>query len=377
MPVDLHNHILLNPILCIIHNSYTRYFQCVALNDRWAKGHVRLASAYIALGGHSNAACNSLQRALQLDPGYPSARDMLIRELRRGHAEASSQSRANNSDCSGTGHTPPEPSAPPEHFDNQGYSTRTAATDNDRQTQEEQNRRPFNPYQGQQQPPLDDQISLQDRILFSFHRARMWYFSQSDDVQTLLKVLVGILILYVAFGGRFGLEALRGENQPRRGNYHSGNAYDQYYEGQRRTTTSETRRGEYQYQTDNRDNYGRHASRNDHNARNDYSSNNYDENTYSSPQTRGGGGTSFHLPNLFDGSLQSMLILGGIFYLCHRNGVNPMQILFFLNMMNGRRGGFRNRGMFGYGRGMGGMGGGMGGMGGGFGGMGGFGRRRW
>ena len=43
--------------------------QCIALNPSWAKGHVRLASAYIALGGgHSNDACNALQTALRLDP---------------------------------------------------------------------------------------------------------------------------------------------------------------------------------------------------------------------------------------------------------------------------------------------------------------------
>eukprot|EP00977_Amphora_coffeiformis_P027063 scaffold32744_cov160-Amphora_coffeaeformis.AAC.1 len=57
--------------------------QCVELNPNWSKGHVRLASAYSALG-KSNDACNSLQTALRLDPtGNPTARRMLIRELRR------------------------------------------------------------------------------------------------------------------------------------------------------------------------------------------------------------------------------------------------------------------------------------------------------
>lgn len=65
-----------------------------------------------------------------------------------------------------------------------------------------------------------------------------------------------------------------------------------------------------------------------------------------------------------------MMILAGIAYLCHRNGINPMQAIFFLNMMGGRGGGRRRHGGGGY-RGMGG--------GGGFGyGGGGFGRpRRW
>jgi hypothetical protein len=56
--------------------------ECVQLNDQWAKAHVRLASAYLALDTllqtksdsgastgriHSNDACLSLQTALRLD----------------------------------------------------------------------------------------------------------------------------------------------------------------------------------------------------------------------------------------------------------------------------------------------------------------------
>lgn len=63
------------------------------------------------------------------------------------------------------------------------------------------------------------------------------------------------------------------------------------------------------------------------------------------------------MPNLFDGSLPSMLLLAAVAYVCRRNGLNPMQVLFFLNVMNGGRRG--RMGMFGYG------------------GMGGFGPRRW
>jgi hypothetical protein len=339
---------------------------------------MRLASAYIALGDHSNDVCNALQRVLQLDPGYPSARATLIRELRRGHATANSSSQSGTNTSSNT--TPPEPSAPPEFFDDHDYgsttpdATRSAETTgtSDRpqepQPQEARNRVPHNPYQDRQQqqpqPPLDDQISLQDRVLFYFHRSRMWYFSLSDNYQTLLKVLIGFLLLYVAFGGRFGLEALGSNSSPKRGNYQSGNAYDQYYEGQRRSTTSETRRGEYQYsRNDNTDRYSSTGSNYQHNGNNDYHSSSRQQ--QSSRRGGGAGGSSFHLPNLFDGSLQSMLILGGVFYVCHRNGINAMRILFFLNMMNGRGRGRQGGGMFGYGRGMGG-------------GMGGFGRhRRW
>jgi hypothetical protein len=69
-----------------------------------------------------------------------------------------------------------------------------------------------------------------------------------------------------------------------------------------------------------------------------------------------------------------MMIIAGIAYMCHRNGINPMNALFLMNMMGGRR--HRPRGM--YRGGMGGMGGGgMGGMGGMRFGMGGRPPRRW
>jgi hypothetical protein len=165
-------------------------------------------------------------------------------------------------------------------------------------------------------------------------------------------------MLYVAFGGRFGLEALgsssRGRN--RRGNYGSGNAYDQYYQRQQhRSTARETGQGRHYPHTSHQD---RHYS-----SSSSYTDGGYGYNTrydqddyYSQSRPARGGNMSFHLPNLFDGSLPSMLLLAAIAYVCHRNGLNPMQVLFFLNLMNGGR----RRNMFGYG-----------------GGMGGFGRRRW
>merc|ERR1719469_528073 len=56
---------------------------CIRLNDKWAKGYVRLASSYIVLGGHSNDACNALQNAIRLDPTHSIARKMLVQQLRR------------------------------------------------------------------------------------------------------------------------------------------------------------------------------------------------------------------------------------------------------------------------------------------------------
>jgi len=96
--------------------------KCIVLNDQWAKEHVRLASAYIALGlnGNSNDACNALKRALQLEARNPTARDMLIRVLRsRDHGNVNVNVKNNNSN--NVNHDSSEahsPSAPPQHMDN-------------------------------------------------------------------------------------------------------------------------------------------------------------------------------------------------------------------------------------------------------------------
>ena len=392
------------------------------MNERWAKGHVRLASAYIALGGHSNDACNALQRALQLDPRYPQAREMLVRELRRGHggavaatttttttvdSEAStvterrshpqgslspseggtndtnvindhaSSTRATTERFPDTDDFRPLPSAPPEDYDDSRrrphppfQHPQPAA----RETGEEDPARPgqhtpvYNPYRRDQPPhqgpqrqephvPLDDDtVTLYDRLLVHIQRARTWYFSQSEEIRSLLLVLVGLICLYVAFGGRFGLE--RWGNQPaqrRRGNYHSGNAYDQYYKEQRRSSHGDTQRGNY---------YDRYSASQQQREKDEYYS------MGRSRESRRGGSlsslwSSLHMPNLFDGSFQSMAILAGIAYMCHRNGINLMQVMMLLNMANGggmgRRRGFGGH-VFRYGGGW--MGGGLGGLGG-------------
>ena len=101
----------------------------MGLNAQWPKAHVRLAAAYIALGGHSNDACLSLQRALSLDRDNKVAREMLVREMRRrnhvertgaGNGEYGSRSAscpAEDSDHHPTeetpGHFAAAPSAPP------------------------------------------------------------------------------------------------------------------------------------------------------------------------------------------------------------------------------------------------------------------------
>lgn len=250
---------------------------------------------------------------------------MLMRELRRDHISARQSSETQSS--SGTSTTTPAPTAPPEQdiLD---------------------------------EPTLEDSLSWSDRVKFYYMQAVSWYHSQSDDRKNLMKVGLVILALYVAFGGRFGLDQVLSSNRhENRGNYEAGNAYDRY----------NNRQGSY----GNPNSYSssHHQSSSQHHRQTSYAS------EYEYRPRRQSSSNSFHFPNLFDGSPQSMLCLAGIAYLCYRNGVNPFQVIMMLNMMNGhRRGGMgmRRRGF-----GMGGMGYGGGMMGGGFGGQRGFQRNRW
>jgi tetratricopeptide (TPR) repeat protein len=296
--------------------------QCVALNESWAKGHIRLASAYIALGDHSNDACNALQRALQLDPRHPTARDMLVRELRRD--------RANNGRAAAeTSSSPASPSAPPADLDDHDYAPQREFQSQQRQTHQH-NDDPYN---------IDDDISWQDRAQFYLQRAKFWYMNQSADVKAVLKVFFVLIVLYVAFGGRFGLEYF-GSRSDRHLHPQSGNAYDEFYQ-QRRTS--------HDYHS--RDRYDPYAGR------------------YHDPHDNSGSphhhhGRRSHSWSFGGDNASTLLILAGVAYLAHRNGINPFQALFFANMaMGGRgRGMGRNRGMFGGGYGRGGMMGGMGGF---------------
>jgi tetratricopeptide (TPR) repeat protein len=293
--------------------------QCVAINESWAKGHVRLASAYIALGDHSNDACNSLQRAISLDPGNTQARQMLMRELRRDHIaarESSSTTTSNN---------------------NMNSSTRSASTPVPTAPLEEE----------LDEPILEESMSWNDRFKLYYMQGIMWWESQTDDRKNLIKVGVVLIALYVAFGGRFGLDQLfSGNRHEHRGNYEAGNAYDRYYNRQQQNYDQrQAYETEYEYRPRQQQHHHHHR------------------------------GSSFHLPNLFDGSPQSMVCLAGIAYLSYKAGINPFQVIMMMNMMAGgrRRGMGMHRGMgMGYGGGMGGMG-----YGGGFGGRRGFGRNRW
>jgi len=412
--------------------------QCIALNDRWPKGHVRLASAYIALGGHSNDACNCLQRAVMLEPSNTVARQMLLQELRRDR-------ESRNEGGGGGGGSGVAPSAPPLeeviHADASGvtstYGDAVGVDDDDDVQPPAFNPNSFsfsdgadaapndymgsptapfhstssapppppNDYMGSPTAPpprpaatedtIDDSPSLSQRINFYMIQWTSWYHNTlSDDAKTLTKVLLGILVLYIAFGGRFGMENVL-SSQPRgnRGNYERGNAYDQYYRrdastgGRYNSGNNDRSSGNYassSYSTGDSSSYSSSSSSQRYNNHgrpiNSYSGYNdgrntdttYNSQTYSSYDTYTNprhtsssssnrfSSNSYHFPNIFDGSVASMMILLGIGFICHHFSINPFQVFMLLNMANRRVAG-RNR--YGYG----GMAGGMGGMGMGYG----------
>jgi tetratricopeptide (TPR) repeat protein len=268
--------------------------QCIALNPAWAKGHVRLASAYIALGGgHSNDACNALQTALRLDPSNQLARQMLMRELRRDHATTDTAT----------------PSAPPEEEDDGAAGsheddTGGAAFRQRPQPQPHDESQPF-----RDQAPVDDSLSLRERMQFYTIRVRSWYHAQNEQFKLALGVMLVVLALYVAFGGRFGLD-----NTPtRRGNYGAGNAYDKY----RKSYSTSTNHNSYDYRGNSNSNTQR---------------------------PRRTSSSSFQWPSLDGGGLTSLIMMAGAVYLMYRNGVNPIQALMLVNMFAGGRGRGRRRG---------------------------------
>ncbi|CAJ1931223.1 unnamed protein product [Cylindrotheca closterium] len=296
--------------------------QCIALNDQWAKGHVRLASAYIALGGHSNDACNSLQRAIQLDPGHPTARQMLVQELRRDHRLASrNQQDLDNHRSDGSSNSvASEPGMP---YSNRESSAPSRATIFD--------------MDDPSAPSSDSSLSWFDYLQLQFTKAVRWYYSQSEDRRNVIHVCLVFLFLYVAFGGRFGFEECTSSSATkyRKGNYGTGNAYDQHYG--RHSSSPEPRHTSY--------NANYQAQYSSHHPSQSSSYSGYDSSTQAA-------GSFF---DQWDGHLTPILLLVvGATYLCHRNGIPITEAVSFVvwNILF-RRGrycrwglGARNNGIF-------------------------------
>lgn len=321
--------------------------QCININKKWAKGHIRLASAYIALGGHSNDACNALQHALRLDPGNPTARDLLVKELRRERSSPEvSASQQNQPEGGSTG---PEPGSSGSHTQTSSMPPRNEASSRHRTSD------------------VDDSISWADWIQFHWQRTQQWYTMQPETTRTFLKAFMLLILLYVSFGGRFGLQGSGVTPLSRR--YESHETGENYYYNERHRREDETSSYSRSYsgaRNEEYDSFGYQDYGNSFKSRDRFDSSDrqfyqdsrrrpsYNDDFYSSPYRRQNYRSSqgmFNVRNIFDGSITGMILLGGILYLGHRAGVNPMQAMIFLNMMNGGRRGFYGGG-FGGGRGL-------------------------
>lgn len=256
-------------------------------------------------------------------------------ELRRGHANNAQQAQAASTS---THH--PTPTAPTEAYDTPtgtGAAPREEPVYNDVP--------PEVPLHGANRGNVnmgvDESLSWKDRLSFFVVRASTWYNGQPDDVKTILKVLLGLVVLYIALGGQFGLKSVFGSEalHDNRGNYEVGNAYDRYNSYTSSDNTNNQRATRSAYGNSYANNHGRQEEY-EYRPHGRESSNNY---------------SSFHMPNLFDGSILSMICLAGIAFMCHRNGINPFQVLMMMNIVGGNRGrgrGMQHMGMAGMGYGM-------------------------
>lgn len=273
--------------------------KCIALNDKWSKAHVRLASAYIALGNHSNDACQALQNAIRCDPTNSTAKQMLTKELRRDQA-AGGGSNNDNENVNSNDYTRPSPSAPPlpDHNDD---------SNNDNYND------------------IDDSASSSGAYTSNHNhdsnfiqRTLHWYhYDASDSWKALVKVIIVIFILYIAFGGRFGFENSLSNRANNRhcdssssasgsckagrsagygnygsydtygsdskygggtaGNYGEGNAYDKFYKKQKHGQRSNTQRKTYSTYSYNDDDGGYSYNQNNYGYGKRYGSSSYDE----------------------------------------------------------------------------------------------------
>lgn len=255
---------------------------CVAINNQWAPAHVRLASAYL-LNQQSNDACNSLQTAIQLDPTHAIARQMLLSELRRRNG--SNPSPVN-----------PDYTEPDEYYDDTHNHT----------------------------PWLE-------RCQFHVQSMRQWYRTLHGDVRTVLHIVLGLILLYVLFGGRFGLDTMLWNNkapqQKLQGDY-SNNVYNTYRQQQQRR--------------DSESYYSRRSSNNRNSNYGSYNNNNnnqYDDATYYG-SGGGYGASSYNYggSNSLGSSewLYIPVLLGG-FYVAYQMGISPWQVLMLMNVVGGRR----------------------------------------
>ena len=259
---------------------------------------------------------------------------MLIRELRRDHRDASASS---SSAAGGAGTPGPEPTAPPEYMDESysntdDYYGNNRVPPNQRGAQQQQQQQQQNNNRNDDPNNIDESLPFTDKLRFYWMRIVTWYHELSNDRRALLHILLVILVLYVLFGGRFGL--FQGGSRRQRGNYGDGNAYDRFYDDrhyeQRRHDRYDSRR---RMDSNDRHGYsqqGRYSSNSDNYSNAAGSHSRYDSRP--SRQKSGWSLSSFSFPNPFDGGMMGLVSLAAFGYVCHRQGVNPFQAIWLLNL---------------------------------------------
>jgi tetratricopeptide (TPR) repeat protein len=254
-----------------------------ALFPKNAKSHLCLAYALL-LFNHNNQACNALQTCLRLDPKNATARNLLVQELSRQ---------------STTMHNTPT------------VSTLDLGVDSDDD---------------------DDTCSQQTAAATAAHnsstnwmtvartfldRSRRWYQSQTQDTKILWNVALVLVVLYISFGGRFGL---CGARQPRHYSYdttsdvNANTVYADYYNRQQERAQQQIHGGGRSHQ---------HL----YYGTNTYETGRTNHRDYSLGRTNPSGGTI---------SILLVLVAVGTF-VCRFTGVDPMYALLLFNRFRGGR----------------------------------------
>ena len=190
--------------------------RCIALNPLWPKGHLRLAEAYLSLAGSSDVgdsardcsdrAREALRRAIDLEPENRSAREML--------AKLDGEPAAGGDD--GRGNGAPEPSAPPEHMDENRYGSNHGAVReehptlrrrrnnnaNNNSSSSNNNNNPRSSSVDDVEIEDDDNVyenynyipSWQDRFASTMESIKSWHRSLSEDQKSIVKVLVFLVV---------------------------------------------------------------------------------------------------------------------------------------------------------------------------------------
>ena len=318
------------------------------MDKKWSKGHVRLACAYIA-NHQSNDACNSLQRAIQLDSSNSTlARQLLREQLVQRNTTPSAPPMEDTLQ-----HHPPQPSAPPmeqqqetrlptagfyttnnntSSFPTSSSSYETTNHPNDTVPTNEREEYNNNNHDNNTTSWLETiQIKVSNIMTYltmKLHDTYTYYQNLSPDGKTVVQVLIGFVFIYIAFGGRFGLTTTTTSSSSNHHYHpHTSSQYSSNQQQQQRYSYERSRNNP-QYHTNNNyhdnDSYQQQQQRSNDNYY--YSSSSY----------------QFHL---FDGSLPSMILLAIIGYVCHAFlGINPAHAIYMLRLLTSpRRGAFRRR----------------------------------